>query len=38
LLQLWWPLLFGLSEAIGDPRPAVRSSALSALSHILTEH
>lgn len=38
LFQLWWPLLFGLSEAIGDPRPSVRSSALSALSHILTEH
>lgn len=37
-LQLWWPLLFGLSEAMGDPSPAVRTGALSALSGILTEH
>eukprot|EP00752_Nemacystus_decipiens_P007866 g7027.t2 len=37
-LQLWWPLLFGLSETMGDSRPDVRSGALSALSGILSEH
>lgn len=36
--QLWWPLLFGLSEAMGDPRPDVRSAALASLSAILGEH
>lgn len=38
VFQLWWPLLFGLSEAMGDPRPAVRSSALETLSDILESH
>lgn len=36
--QLWWPLLFGLSEAMGDPRPQVRSHALKTLAEILDTH
>lgn len=36
--QLWWPLLFGLSEAMGSNRREIRSSALEALSNILDNH
>lgn len=30
-LELWWPILLGLSESVGDDRLAVRSKALETL-------
>lgn len=37
-LQLWWPLLFGLSESVSDPRREVRHACLNALMSILHEY
>lgn len=34
-LQLWWPLLLGLAARVGDPRVAVRTSALQVLAETL---
>jgi Domain of unknown function (DUF1981) len=37
-LQLWWPLLFGLSENVGSGSEAVRHACLAALSRVLKAH
>jgi hypothetical protein len=33
--QLWWPLLYGLAQLVGDPRVAVRAASLDALGGTL---
>ena len=37
IFRLWWPLLLGLSTAVGDQRLAVRVRALETLSRVLQE-
>lgn len=37
-LELWWPILMGLSKAIGDTRPNIRIKALSALLNTINQH
>ena len=37
-LELWWPILLGISRTIGDPRKNVRSKSLEALLKIITTH
>jgi hypothetical protein len=37
-LELWWPILMGLSKAIGDTRPNIRIKALSALLDTINQH
>ncbi|KAM3577769.1 hypothetical protein VYU27_000313 [Nannochloropsis oceanica] len=37
-LQLWWPLLVGLSARVADPRLATRTAALEALMNTLRQH
>lgn len=37
-LELWWPLLLGISKAIGDERKQVRVKSLDTLSRIITSH
>ena len=36
--QLWWPLLYGLAQRVGDGRVAMRSHALKILGLTLREH
>lgn len=37
-LELWWPILLGLSRSVGDPRKAVRRKSLESLFKILSAH
>lgn len=37
-LELWWPVLLGISKAIGDDRKTVRLRSLEVLSIIITTH
>eukprot|EP00934_Nitzschia_sp_Nitz4_P004877 Nitzschia sp. Nitz4//scaffold63_size106090//21899//28360//NITZ4_004382-RA/size106090-processed-gene-0.139-mRNA-1//-1//CDS//3329555951//4867//frame0 len=37
-LELWWPILLGISRAVGDDRKAVRSKGLEVLGEIVTSH
>lgn len=37
-LELWWPVLLGLSRAVGDSRYDVRSKSLDALFVIINKH
>ena len=37
-LELWWPILLGLSRAVGDPRLAVRSKGLDSLEQIINTY
>lgn len=37
-LELWWPVLLGISKAIGDERKQVRAKSLDALTTIITTH
>lgn len=37
-LEFWWPVLLGLSQAIGDDRSDVRTKALDALVGIIHKH
>ena len=37
-LELWWPILLGLSRAVGDPRMDVRLKALESLVVIVNQH
>jgi hypothetical protein len=37
-LELWWPVLLGLSRAVGDPRYDVRSKSLEELFGIINKH
>jgi brefeldin A-inhibited guanine nucleotide-exchange protein len=37
-LELWWPILLGISSSIGDPRKNVRLKSLSALFKIISTH
>jgi rhodanese-related sulfurtransferase len=35
-LELWWPILLGLSRAVGDSRPQLRLAALETLMKVIT--
>jgi len=37
-LELWWPILLGLSESVGDERSLVRSKALTSLVEIIVNY
>lgn len=37
-LQLWWPMLLGLSQTMGDRRPEVRVKGLGTLFEIINKH
>ena len=37
-LELWWPILLGLSRTVGDPRPELRTRALDALLKVITSY
>lgn len=37
-LELWWPMLLGLSQTMGDPRPEVRVKGLGTLFNIINKH
>jgi hypothetical protein len=37
-LELWWPILLGISRSVGDPRKKVKSKSLEALMKIITTH
>lgn len=37
-LELWWPILLGLSRSVGDKRSAVRRKSLVALFDIINGH
>lgn len=37
-LELWWPILLGLSRSVGDPRTAVRRKSLASLFEIINRH
>jgi hypothetical protein len=37
-LELWWPILLGLSKTVGDPRIAIRSKGLESLEHIVNNY
>ena len=37
-LELWWPVLLGLSRTLGDPRYEVRSKSLDAMFGIINKH
>jgi Sec7 domain/Domain of unknown function (DUF1981) len=37
-LELWWPILLGLSRSVGDIRLEVRSKSLDALFGIINKH
>jgi Sec7-like guanine-nucleotide exchange factor len=38
VLELWWPLLLGLSQSVGDDRNEIRSNALRALASIINRY
>lgn len=38
IFRLWWPLLLGLSTAVGDSRLTVRIKALETLQKVLFDH
>jgi SEC7 domain proteins len=37
-LELWWPIMLGLSKTIGDKRPNIRMKGLIALLSVINEH
>ncbi|KAL3807779.1 hypothetical protein ACHAXA_000332 [Cyclostephanos tholiformis] len=37
-MGLWWPMLLGLSQTMGDPRPDVRVKGLGTLLDIINKH
>jgi hypothetical protein len=37
-LGLWWPILLGLSKAVGDPRETVQAKSLDALFTVVNEN
>mmetsp|Transcript_28727 Transcript_28727/g.47555 ORF Transcript_28727/g.47555 Transcript_28727/m.47555 type:complete len:1239 (+) Transcript_28727:3-3719(+) len=37
-LELWWPILLGISRSIGDPRKQVRLKSMITLLGIINEH
>jgi len=37
-LELWWPILLGLSGSVGDARLAVRTKSLKKLTEIIGKH
>mmetsp|Transcript_59904 Transcript_59904/g.147208 ORF Transcript_59904/g.147208 Transcript_59904/m.147208 type:complete len:2160 (-) Transcript_59904:645-7124(-) len=37
-LELWWPILLGLSRSVGDPRKKIRWKALESLMKIILTH
>ena len=37
-LELWWPILLGLSRAVGDPRVKLRTQCLESLDEIVNRY
>jgi hypothetical protein len=37
-LELWWPILLGLSKSVGDPRLEVRSKSLEVLFELINKY
>jgi Sec7-like guanine-nucleotide exchange factor len=37
-LELWWPILLGLSRSVGDPRKKIRWKALESLMKVISAH
>jgi Sec7-like guanine-nucleotide exchange factor len=37
-MGLWWPMLLGLSQTMGDPRPDIRVKGLGTLLDIINKH
>lgn len=37
-LELWWPILLGLSRSVGDSRKSVRLKSLESLFEIINQH
>ncbi len=37
-LELWWPLLLGLSQSVGDVRPNIRIKGLVTLLAVINQH
>jgi len=37
-LEMWWPILLGLSRAVGDPRRTIRTKSLVTLLSIINQH
>jgi len=38
ILELWWPILLGLSRSVGDERKKVRQKSLESLTKIVSTH
>ena len=38
VLELWWPILLGLSRSVGDTRKKVRQKSLESLTKIVSTH
>ena len=38
VLELWWPILLGLSRSVGDTRKRVRQKSLESLTKIVSTH
>jgi Sec7-like guanine-nucleotide exchange factor len=38
VLELWWPILLGLSRSVGDTRKKVRQKSLGSLTKIVSTH
>ena len=38
VLELWWPILLGLSRSVGDARKKVRQQSLESLTKIVSTH
>jgi len=37
-LELWWPILLGISKSVGDSRSNIRTKSLTSLLEIVNEH
>ena len=37
-LEMWWPILLGLSRSVGDPRRTIRTKSLVTLLSIINQH
>ncbi|GAX26099.1 hypothetical protein FisN_42Hh007 [Fistulifera solaris] len=37
-LELWWPILLGLSKSVGDERLSIRTKTIEALEHIINRY
>ena len=37
-LEMWWPILLGISRSVGDPRRTIRTKSLITLLSIINQH